>query len=141
MFKDVQKGDTIAAVGRFNKMKMKAKDWWARKISGKAISGRKQALEGAEEGAEGAVKSKAWNNFQRMLNRSVNEGVEEMMEEVSTDLIKAMSEGAEALGLPVTADPNTSLDFGFSPEEIFSRYTATFFGGALGGATFEGMDI
>ena len=140
-FKITPKGDRVAAVGRFNRMKEKAKDWWQRRISGKAISGQKQPLQGAEEAAGGTTKSKAWNNFQRMLNRSVNEGIEETMEEVSTDMIKALSEGAEALGIPVAEESGTKLDFGFSPEEIFSRYTATFFGGALGGATFEGMDI
>lgn len=83
----------------------------------------------------------AWKTSTRILNRAANEGVEETMEEVSSDLVKALFTGMDALGIPVTTEDVNKLDFGFTPEEIIKRYAATFIGGALGGATFEGIEI
>lgn len=82
-----------------------------------------------------------WNTAKKIVNRAANEGVEELMEEVSSDAVKALFVGMDALGIPVTEDDVNKIDFGFTPEEIIKRYAATFIGGALGGATFEGIDI
>lgn len=45
-----------------------------------------------------------------LLARGLSEGTEEVMEEVTTDAIKGVTEGLNALGIPVTEDQN--LDFG-----------------------------
>lgn len=82
-----------------------------------------------------------WNTAKRIINRAANEGVEETMEEISSDAVKALFVGMDALGIPITEDDTNKIDFGFTPEEIIKRYAATFIGGALGGATFEGIDI
>jgi len=72
-------------------------------------------------------------------NHAFNEGVEETMEEVLMDLIKGLSLGAQALGFDVSEDNVEKVDFGFSPEEMMSRYLTSFVGGALGGTVFEGL--
>lgn len=45
-----------------------------------------------------------------LINRGLSEGTEEVMEEITTDLIKGVTEGLNALGIPVFEDNN--LDFG-----------------------------
>ena len=134
----------------FNKIKEAAKDAWDKAGTKWAWLGRKQQTlynagkEAVKKGEKEIAKkgeAKMWSTAGKILNRSVNEGVEETMEEVSSDLIKAIFLGAEALGIPVTAEKGKSLDFGYTPEEIAKRYAATFLGGALGGATFEGIDL
>lgn len=71
--------------------------------------------------------------------RGLNEGLEEVMEEASTDLIKGITLGADTLGIKVRQDENKELDFGFTPEDFFSRYIASAVGGFLGGTVFEGL--
>ncbi len=83
----------------------------------------------------------AWNAGKKIVNRSVNEGIEEMMEETSSDAIKALMTGADALGIPVRENAEKPLDFGFDLSEMLKRYATTFVGGALGGATFEGIEL
>ena len=126
--------DIISNIGLFNKLKEGIKKAWEKAGTDWYWLGRKQVT-----GANGIPK--VWNSAKRIVNRAANEGVEETMEEVSSDLIKAFYSGMDALGIPVTKDKQTSLDFGFTPEEIMKRYAATFLGGALGGATFEGIEI
>jgi hypothetical protein len=75
------------------------------------------------------------------LNRAINEGIEETMEEVAFDATKGFFSALDALGVPTTENPNTSLDFGFSLEDTLTRYAASFVGGALGGAVFEGLNM
>lgn len=71
------------------------------------------------------------------LRTGLNEGIEETMEEATTDLIKGLSMGLEALGVDVTKDEG-KLDFGFSAQDFLSRYTSAFVGGTIGGMVFEG---
>lgn len=72
------------------------------------------------------------------LRTGLNEGIEETMEEATTDLIKGLSMGLEALGVDVTKDEG-KLDFGFSAQDFLSRYTSAFVGGTIGGMVFEGL--
>ena len=72
------------------------------------------------------------------LRTGLNEGIEETMEEATTDLIKGLSMGLEALGVDVTKDEG-KLDFGFSAQDFLSRYTSAFIGGTIGGMVFEGL--
>lgn len=134
--------DVLENVRLFNKIKEGAKKAWEKAGTKWAWLGRKQqTLYNAGEEAAKKGGTKMWSTAGKILNRSANEGVEEIMEEVSSDLVKAMFLGAEALGIPVTAEKGKSLDFGYTPEEIAKRYAATFLGGALGGATFESIDL
>ena len=72
-------------------------------------------------------------------NHAMNEGLEEFMEEGVIDIVKGISEGAEALGLKVTDKDHEKLNFGWSVSEMLNRYVSSFVGGALGGAVFEGL--
>ena len=85
------------------------------------------------------VTGKAYPVSMVFANHAFNEGVEEVTEEVTMDVIKALTLGAEALGFNTTEDGVDKLDFGFSPEDMLSRYLTSFVGGALGGAVFEGL--
>ena len=58
------------------------------------------------------------------------------MEEGIFDLTKALTSGANALGIKV-ADSGKSLNFGFTLEDTLSRYAMSFGGGFLGGAVFQ----
>lgn len=46
-----------------------------------------------------------------VIARGLSEGTEEVMEEATTDAVKALTEGLNALGIPVTKK-DTELDFG-----------------------------
>ena len=72
-------------------------------------------------------------------NHAMNEGLEEFMEEGVIDIVKGISEGAEALGLKVTDDKHEKLNFGWDISEMLNRYVSSFVGGAVGGAVFEGL--
>lgn len=72
-------------------------------------------------------------------NHAMNEGLEEFMEEGVIDIVKGISEGAEALGLKVTDDKHEKLEFGWDISEMLNRYVSSFVGGAVGGAVFEGL--
>lgn len=85
------------------------------------------------------ITGKAYPMTMAFANHALNEGVEETMEEVLMDLIKGLSLGAQALGFDVSEDNVEKVDFGFSPEEMMSRYLTSFVGGALGGTVFEGL--
>ena len=52
------------------------------------------------------------------------------------DAAKAFTEGLNALGFKVT-DSNKKLNFGWSIEDIASRYAMAFVGGTIGGALFQ----
>ena len=71
--------------------------------------------------------------------RGLSEGTEEVMEEVTTDLVKAVTEGLNLLNIPVTEE-NKSLDFGWSMEDFATRYGMSFAGGFLGGMIFAGQN-
>ena len=86
------------------------------------------------------TKRKAFSNFGKIINRAFNEGVEETMEEVSTDLVKSLFAGANALGINVKSKEAKDLDFGFDAKSIAIRYGENFLGGFLGGAVFEGLN-
>ena len=106
--------------------------------------GTKQATLAAQEVGEGIEKtlvSQAWGAGKRIINRAANEGIEEMMEEVSADLINVSILGLQAMGLPVSEDDTKKVDFGYNLADVLKRYGSTLVGGALGGATFEALDI
>ena len=63
------------------------------------------------------------------------------MEEVSTDAVKGLFAGLNALGIPMSEEKNKELDFGITPSDMLQRYAASFFGGFLGGATFQGYEL
>ena len=75
-------------------------------------------------------------NKSEFVSRSVAEGVEEVIEEAVSDMSKALTLGLEALGLNVGEQ---KLDFGFSPQDILTRYGMAFGGGMIGGALFQGF--
>ena len=70
------------------------------------------------------------------IRASISEGVEETMEEAVSDISKVFTEGLNAIGIKVTK-PNTELNFGWSLEDIASRYGMAFVGGTIGGALFQ----
>lgn len=71
---------------------------------------------------------------------SMNEGTEEVMEEVAFDAIKGTFKTLEWLGIPMTDAKDKTLNFGITPEDMIQRYASSFFGGFLGGLTFEGYN-
>ena len=70
-----------------------------------------------------------------VIARGLSEGTEETMEEITTDLIKGMFKGAEALGVDISGE-DKKTDFGFSLKDIASRYAMSFGGGFIGGMVF-----
>lgn len=72
-------------------------------------------------------------NPSSILSTSYKEGIEETMEEVFTDGVKGFFSGLNALGL---IDKNTQYNFGFSVEDMATRYFTSFIGGGIGGAMF-----
>lgn len=69
-----------------------------------------------------------------LVKDSLAEGTEEVIEEISGDAVKAFFGGLNALGL---IDKQKEYDFGFSVQNMASRYGTAFAGGALGGAVFH----
>ena len=78
-------------------------------------------------------------SLSEVVGRSLNESIEEVMEEMSTDAVKGIFSGLEALGVNMT-DGVKNLDFGFSVEDIATRYGGAFVGGGIGGAVFGAVD-
>lgn len=72
-------------------------------------------------------------NPDSLFRDALTEGVEETMEESVMDAIKGVFAGFNALGL---VNKDKKLNFGFSAEDILSRYTTAFIGGGIGGAVF-----
>lgn len=72
-------------------------------------------------------------NPSSILSTSYKEGIEETMEEVFTDGVKGFFSGLNALGL---IDKNAQYNFGFSVEDMATRYFTSFIGGGIGGAMF-----
>lgn len=79
--------------------------------------------------------------LRNMWHGSINEATEEVMEEVSTDAVKGIFAGLDALGIPTTKDDKVDLDFGITFADMMERYATSFFGGFLGGATFQGYEL
>lgn len=75
-----------------------------------------------------------------VFSSALSEGVEEVMEEVGIDALKGLAKGMEAMGFNVT-EANESLDFGYSLEDVLTRYGMSFVGGAFGGAVFHGYNL
>lgn len=71
-----------------------------------------------------------------VTERAIGESVEEVMEEVSSDAVKALFLGVNALGIPVNRD-KTRLNFDFSGTDMLQRYGMAFAGGFIGGPIFE----
>ena len=74
-----------------------------------------------------------------LFARGASEGAEETMEEITTDLIKGVFKGVEALGVDISGEGKTT-DFGFSLKDIASRYMMSFGGGFIGGMIFAGQN-
>lgn len=121
------------AVSLYNKLHDGIKNTWQRFLT-KSVSGVAQPTVSSN------VKRKSFSNLGKIINRAFNEGVEEVMEEVSTDLVKSLFAGANALGINVKSDNAEDLDFGFDAKSIAIRYGENFLGGFLGGAVFEGLN-
>ncbi len=121
------------AVKHYNAISNGITKAWQRFLS-KPISGKVQSLTSSNSA------TKAWGIGSKMINRAFNEGVEEMMEEVSTDAVKSLFAGANALGIDVKDKNTEKLDFGFDFNSILTRYGQNFIGGFLGGAVFEGLN-
>lgn len=104
---------------------------------------KKSGTETTEQTAKQTGKNAAKNSFLSSsadyIRTGLNEGIEETMEEATTDLIKGLSLGLEALGVDVTKGEG-KLDFGFSAQDFLSRYSAAFVGGTIGGMVFEGLN-
>lgn len=83
---------------------------------------------------------KARSTIGNYIARGLNEGIEETMEEGAADMVKALFAGANALGIPVKDKNVQELNFGFTPDDIVSRYGQAFLGGFMGGAVFEGLN-
>lgn len=83
---------------------------------------------------------KARGTIGNYIARGLNEGIEETMEEGTADMVKALFAGANALGIPVKDKNVQELNFGFTPDDIVSRYGQAFLGGFMGGAVFEGLN-
>lgn len=86
-------------------------------------------------------KPEVQNIARKMWYGSINEATEEVLEEASLDAVKGLFAGLNALGIPMTEEKNKELDFGITPKDMLQRYAASFFGGFLGGATFQGYEI
>lgn len=69
-----------------------------------------------------------------LLYESVDEALEETIEEISSDIVKSFYSGLNALGI---IDSTERYDFGISIQDMLSRYTTAFAGGAIGGAVFH----
>lgn len=115
--------------------------WWADKLEEEKTIGHFLAncrAKGIEMYRR--VKMNAFGSpVEGYFSRAMNEGIEEVMEEASADFIKGLTLGMQKLGLNISEDPNSSVDYGFSPQDFISRYGAAFMGGAIGGAVFEGV--
>ena len=78
---------------------------------------------------------------EQFLRRSLNEAVEETTEEVTFDAVKGMFGGIETLfDIKLSEDQYSKLDFNWTLEDALKRYGASFLGGAIGGAVFEGIN-
>lgn len=100
---------------------------------------KKSGTEATEQTGKTATKRAFLSSSADYIRTGLNEGLEETMEEATTDLIKGLSLGLEALGVDVTKGED-KLDFGFSAQDFLSRYTSAFVGGTIGGMVFEGLN-
>lgn len=69
-----------------------------------------------------------------IMKDSLAEGTEEVIEEISGDAVKAFFKALNAVGL---IDKDQEYNFGFSVQDMASRYATAFGGGAIGGAVFH----
>ena len=69
-----------------------------------------------------------------LIHGAINEGVEETVEEMNMDLVKGIFSGLNSLGL---IDSDKEYNFGFSIEDMASRYAMSAIGGAIGGVVFD----
>lgn len=87
------------------------------------------------------VSKQAMGTVSQFANRSLNEGLEETAEEIVFDTIKGIFSAIESVsGKKLSDDVYESLNFNWNLEDAISRYTSSFFGGAIGGAIFEGLN-
>ena len=73
-------------------------------------------------------------NPDSLLYGAIDEGIEETVEEITMDSVKGMFSALNAVGL---IDKEQEYDFGFSVEDMMSRYAMSAAGGAIGGAVFN----
>lgn len=69
-----------------------------------------------------------------LLYGAIDEGIEETVEEITMDSVKGLFSALNAVGL---IDKKQEYDFGFSVEDMMSRYAMSAAGGAIGGAVFN----
>lgn len=75
------------------------------------------------------------NHTTGFAQKMLTEGLEEMSEEAVVDLAKATFNWAQEMGF---TESKNKLNAG---ENAFERYGMSFFGGAIGGAIFHGVDV
>ena len=75
------------------------------------------------------------NHTTGFVGKAIGEGIEEMSEELVVDLSKATFNWAQEMGYTKSKDKLDAF------ENAFERYGMNFFGGALGGAIFYGVDV
>lgn len=128
----INTADKEANKALYNKVADAITKAWT-KLESSPLTGRaaKTTASGLEK-ARGAI-----GNY---IARGLNEGIEETMEEGTADMVKALFAGANALGIPVKDKNVQELNFGFTPDDIVSRYGQAFLGGFMGGAVFEGLN-
>lgn len=84
--------------------------------------------------------SKFWTDVRGhslgFFGKAIGEGLEEVSEELVSDLAKSTYNWAAEFGY--TKKPNVKLD---AWQDMAARYGMSFFGGAVGGALFQGVDI
>lgn len=108
------------------------------------IKGVSQSIK-IDDMVEGAAKEKLLkmqkrftSNFAKVFTdykgAMFREGLEEVMEESVFDLSKGITEGLNALGIPVS---NGEFDFEWDMGEMLARYSMSFIGGAIGGGIFN----
>ena len=110
----IAEGEAVASQKAAAKFVNKLTNWYAEKL-----------LPGMAKG----------NVFSRMLS----EATEETMEEAAADITKGVTSALNAMGLNVT-EKGKELDFGFTLEDVLSRYGMAFAGGFIGGGIFAGQD-
>ncbi len=87
------------------------------------------------------VSKQAMSTVSQFSNRSLNEALEELAEEITFDSVKGIFSAIESIsGKKLSEDTYKSLNFNWTLEDAIARYTASFVGGAIGGAVFEGLN-
>ena len=136
-FRDFWYNGTGLSKAAYNKAIKKASDQIVKEINIGVNSTPKEKAKFILEAQEKIVNIFKGLNKGELFSGALNEGLEETGEEFASDMVKGAFSALHSLGL---VDKSRSYDFGFSSEDIASRYSASFFGGAIGGTIFKLQD-